>query len=105
MTDEEILAGYLEFLSGDEWSPVMYELVDLSEADLREVTATGLAELAEAVAGVFEQAGVSTSRTAVYSARNMPFGLARIYEAYTFESPESVQVFRDRDQALRWLID
>ena len=92
-------------MGGDEWSPAMYELVDLSEADLNSITGHGLAGLADAVAGIFEDAGVSTSRTAVYSLRDMPFGLARIYEAYTHESPESVQVFRDRNEALRWLID
>ncbi len=83
----------------------MGELVDLSNADLSNITADGLARLAEGLADFFEEAGVAVHRTAVYSAEDLPFGLARLYEAYTFESPETVLVFRDREEALRWLID
>ncbi len=92
-------------MRGDEWKPTMLELVDLTDADLSRVTADGLADLAEAVSAEFEKAGISVSKTAVYSSVDLPFGLARQYEAYTFESPETVQVFRDRDAALRWLSD
>ena len=105
LEDHEIFDQYSKLYSSDEWVATMSELVDLSDADLRAVTGEGLASLAEMIEGVFKEADVATSKTAVYSPSNLPYGLARVYEAYTYQSPESVQVFRDRDQALRWLID
>ncbi len=104
LTDEEILTTYLEFHRGAEWKPGMGELVDLTQADMSRITADGLAALATAITEVFDEANVSAARTAVYSETDLPFGLARLYEAYTLESPESVQVFRDRDEALGWLL-
>lgn len=83
----------------------MRELVDLSEADVSNVTADGLVSLAMTLADLFERDGIELYKTAVYSPEDLPFGLSRLYEAYTADSPESVQVFRDRDEALSWLLD
>ena len=104
LTDAEVLYLYIEFHKGDEWKPGMAELVDLTHADMRQVSAEGLAALAEKITEIFGEANVSTSKTAVYSETDLPFGLARLYEAYTHESPETVQVFRDRDEAMNWLL-
>ncbi len=105
VTDEEFAERFTDFYRGGEWAPTMKEFVDLSAADLRRVTADGLARLAETLAVLFEEDGVTDYKTAVYSPADLPFGLARLYEAYTATSPESVQVFRDHDAALRWLLD
>ena len=83
----------------------MDELVDLSDADMSQVTPEGLAGLADEIIQVFEEYNVTTYKTAVFSPHDLPFGFARLYEAYTFESPETVQVFRERDEALNWLLD
>ncbi len=99
-----MLSKYLEFYRGHEWVPSMREFVDLSVADLSLVTADGLVSLANTLADLFEGDGISVYKTAVYSPNDLPFGLARLYEAYTADSPEAVQVFRDRDEALRWLL-
>ena len=103
VTDDDILDQYLRFYRGRDWEHSILELVDLSDADMRQVTAQGLAAVAEALGNYFEESGISNVRTAVFSPKDLPFGMGRIYEAYAEKSPESVQVFRDRDEALRWL--
>ena len=105
VTDEEIVERYVDFLGDVELASTVHELSDVSDADLRLVTVDGIAELAELTEAAYIDAGVNSYKTAVYSPNDLPFGLARVYEAHTANSPESVQVFRDRQEALRWLTD
>ena len=81
------------------------ELADLSEADMSQVTTGGLAELSKFVAEDYLSLGIESVKTAVYSPDDMPFGLARVYEAWSDSSPELVMVFRDREEAIQWLCE
>ena len=105
VTDGQIVERYVDFLRDVEWASTVHELSDVSDADLRLVTVEGITKLAELTEAAYIDAGVSEYKTAVYSPKDLPFGLARMYEALTTNSPESVQVFRDREEALRWLTD
>jgi len=42
-------------------------------------------------------------KTAVIAPDDLSFGIARIYEAISFNSPESVMVFREKNEALKWI--
>ena len=81
------------------------EFADLSEADMRLVTSSGLAELANDVEEEFRKLGIESIKTAVYSPDDLPFGLGRVYQAWSDESPERVRVFRDRSKAIEWLCE
>lgn len=79
------------------------ELADLSEADMTRVTTQGLEALARDIERALVKLGIDALKTAVYSPEDMPFGLARVYQAWSDLSPEVVKVFRDRDKAVEWL--
>ncbi|MEM9401902.1 MAG: hypothetical protein AAGA44_05330 [Pseudomonadota bacterium] len=79
--DAQLLGFYRGLYRRPEFATIRAELVDLSESDLSLVSGSGLSELAELISDE----------------------LARIYAAWSELSPEEVRVFRDRDDAIRWL--
>ena len=42
-------------------------------------------------------------KTAIFCPTDLPYGMARIYETWSSESPEFIQLFKDKDQAFSWL--
>ena len=103
ISDDEVYESYKKFYTSNEWSKNLNELVDLSNANVENVTSQGLNRLAEYVKSHFNMHKVISSTTSVYSPNNLPFGMARIYEVLTSESPEELQVFRIEKEALDWL--
>ncbi len=90
-------------LQGDDaWEPGFDVLVDVREADVAKISGAGLRTVAEVIAG-YMRGLEGQSKTAILAPHNAMFGLGRMYEAYTSQSPETVQVFRDPQQALSWL--
>ena len=97
-----MVSGYRALQEDDGWNPDFDVLVDIREADLKNVTSDGLKTLQRVIAGQMQ--GLERQpKTAVLASHDAQFGLGRMYEAYTAESPENVQVFRDPQQALSWL--
>ena len=43
------------------------------------------------------------SKSAVLAPDDLPFALGRFYQSASDDSPEQVQVFRSKDEALAWL--
>ena len=102
LSDADVLAAY-ERLYGDErWQPGFDEIVDLRHAELSRITAEGLRALDTLVR---DKTGdyCESFKTAVVAPDDLEFGLARMYELLSEESPESVMVFRELDQALAWI--
>ena len=79
----------------------MSELADLSGADLRDVTSSGIYALARMMESVTREHG-SNPRVAVYAPRDLPYGLAMIFSAQA-ERFETHRVFRDIEEAEAWL--
>ncbi len=102
--DTDLVEAYRDFLDSGPWHAGLMELVDLEGADLSEVTADGLRKLTEVMTSSLD-AENATVATAIYAPHDLPFGLARMYQAFADESPESVRVFRDLDEARTWIED
>ena len=103
--DAQLFEYYDHIYSHPELQPMRAEFADLSEADMTRVTTRGLEELAKRIEKVFLRLGIESIKTAVYSPRDMPFGLGRVYQAWSNSSPELVRVFRDQDEAIEWLCE
>lgn len=101
--DAQLMGFYRGLYRRPEFATIRAELVDLSEADLSLVSGSGLSELAELISDELARLNIPSMRTAVYAPSDLPFGVARIYAAWSELSPEEVRVFRDRDDAIRWL--
>jgi len=87
-SDEAIPAGRLE-------------LIDLRRLELPAVSSQTL----RAVADAFRQRDRTQfeTRIAVVASSDLAFGLSRMYQAYRFDAPITLEVFRDMDAARAWL--
>ena len=93
ISDSDLVPAYMELLGNEAYRPGFHELTDLRRAQMGGVTSTGLRSLALVVER--HLAGKCDSfRTAVVAPEDLEFGLSRVYEAMSRESPEHVMVFR-----------
>ena len=104
ISNAEILAAYKDFFEGEEWSPRLNELADISQAYLFNVTGNGLLQLAEYVQQVYKENELALVKTSAYCPKDLPFYMAKLYEAWTEVSPENIKVSRDIHEAVLWLI-
>ena len=103
ISDEEMLASWKGFFQGEMWVPGLNELIDLSQADLNGITANGLEQLVNYAKTVYEEHDIHSVKIAVYAPENIHYGIARMYEALTFNNPQSADVFRSIQEAKSWL--
>jgi len=97
---EQVVAALLEFYRS---GSTLNALWDLTEADLTGVDA---GEIDRVITTAKEHAHLREGgKTAILVSRTVDFGIARRYEitSETRQHPISHYVFRDRDEALKWL--
>jgi hypothetical protein len=102
VSDADAVPAYRQLYEDKRWKPGFHEIVDLREADVSGVTSRGL----RAVSGMVDDytgEECEEFRTAVIAPKDLPFGVARIYQAISDETPERVRVFRDVKTALEWM--
>lgn len=99
----ELLNSWIQFLEGDNWIPGLNEFADLSEADLSELNKYDLIRLSTYVDRIYAANNINQVKVAVFAPSNLPFGMSKMYEAYSEQSSELVQVFRSKEEALEWL--
>ncbi len=103
VTDDDILAAFKEFHSTQDatkWNV----LADFGDADLRGVTEFGVGQQVHNVRDRYRASEPHTVRTAVYAPDDLGYGLVRMYLARADDIPQSVRLFRDKNEALAWLL-
>jgi len=73
------------------------ELIDLTAADLARITSDGVRRIA-----AHDPDRNANVRTAIVAPRDLEFGIARMFEVLR-EHRSQIAVFRDMDEARRWL--
>ena len=102
ITDRDLFSAYEALYSDPEHRVGMDELADCRAVERLDVTTGGLVSLAAATARLLD-GHAQTWRVAIVAPADVVFGTARMYESFRAESPEQVQVFRDRREAEEWL--
>lgn len=100
--DDEFLELYDRLLHDPDYRLGTNELADVREADRLDVTAEGLRKIDEMHRRRYAGSDAGF-RTAILTARDQPFGVARMYQAFSEEGPEHVLVSRSPEEALAWL--
>ena len=77
----------------------MNHLMDLSQADMNDVSSAGLRKLMH----LSERYATQSFRTAIVAPQDLSFGLSRLYQILSSDSPEEVMVFRSLLEANYWL--
>jgi len=94
---QEIRQHQRSLASDPEFDPDFHHLFDLSQVQDLRITTEEIRELASS--GVFSP----SSRRAVVAPRDAMFGLSRMYEGFSHLPEGAVRVFRNPEEAIRWL--
>lgn len=98
LTDQGLVGLYDEVRQADGVTPDFALLIDLRQADGHEVTTGAVASLAQRPLLLSGE-----SRRAVVVPSEFGFGMARMYELLREARGGGFRVFRDFDEARRWL--
>ena len=100
--DADLQSSYDALLRNEKYKPGYHEITDVRDADMKCVTGDGLRELSLMVRQRLGDDCIGF-KTAIVAPEDLIFGLSRIYEVYSSDSPESVSVFREIVEALAWI--
>jgi hypothetical protein len=96
--DEDMLSLAIDIENDPEVKPDFSMLLDVRRADVRSVTSAGVRRLAERPYALAPE-----SRRGVVVPDELSFGMARMYEALRDKLGGAIRVFRDFDEAKRWV--
>jgi hypothetical protein len=96
--DPDLLNLAIDIENDPEVKPDFSMLVDLRRADVRNVTSAGVRALA-----VRPFALSPASRRGIVVPSEFAFGMARVYEALRARQGGTILVFRDFEEARRWV--
>jgi hypothetical protein len=102
VTDEDLLGYVHEYLGGEELR-AFDELIDLSAADLLDLTYTGLSSVAAAAAATDAEA--NPNKIALLVSETLGMGLSRMYQSLRESKGgrRQTRVFLDRTECREWL--
>jgi hypothetical protein len=100
---EEVVRSYRAFFESDAWMPGLNELADFSQADLSHVPHFVLMQLGTYAEAFYKQRGITEVKVAVWAPHNLPREISELYRALAYDSPESLHIFRARDEAISWV--
>ncbi len=103
ITDDELNDVFLEFHATHDVTG-LHVFADLSEADFSLLTSEGISRHAQNVLDVSSDNSDVIVRSAVYAPDNLAFGISRMYLAQADDIPQRVRIFRNRDEAMAWML-
>ena len=99
--DAQLLRSYTELTSAPDYDPTLSDLVDMSRVQRLDVSSEAVRRLVDMYSLVDPDDVVQ--RTAIVAAQDHVFGMARMYQILREGAPDIIRIFRDRDEAIRWV--
>ena len=96
--DSDLLSLAIDIENDPEVKPDFSMLVDVRRADVRNVTSAGVRALADRPLALSP-----ASRRGIVVPSELGFGMARVYEALRNAESGAIRVFRDYEEAQRWV--
>lgn len=103
ISDSELLSAYKSFFRSDNAIPVLNDLTDLSEADLTNLSSKAIEELADYITRSYKESGITSFKTAIYAPNELEFGLSRMYDIISYDTPQLIKSFKEKEEAIHWL--
>lgn len=101
VSDEELLGSYGALVARPDYDATLDDMVDMGAVDRLEVSSDTVRRLVSMFTPMDSDQVVT--RLAIVAPKDHVFGMARMYEILRSDAPEQIRVFRDRDEARRWL--
>ncbi len=102
VASDEYVEVYRSILGGSEFRHGFNELADFQEITEFNVTARDMMRVSGLVRRFYGRRSESTC-TAIIAPRAELYGMGRMYTAFTDPDTENVEVFKDVNEAMRWL--
>jgi hypothetical protein len=101
LTDAVLLAHKRRLVNDPDFQPGMRELSDVRAIERLEVTPKGISRFV--AQDKTDASHLGDHRLAIVASENVVYGMARIYQALSDDSPSNVMVFRNPAEAKTWL--
>jgi len=99
VTAEEIIAGLEEVFDGGDYEPHFNGISDLRDINWE----SDQGDLRKIVQFIIRNKGrIGRHRSAIVVSNERSFGMSRMFEVFSEQTPLKVRVFRDYDEALDW---
>jgi hypothetical protein len=97
---DEIVAGLRNLMDHPDFRPGLKGIADLRNSQLDTFSAD-VREIANLI--IEYQDKIGPSRTAVLVSKDVTFGMARVFQAFSEQSSIETAIFRNKEEALQWL--
>ena len=101
---KDLQGSLREMTEAAEFRPGADIVWDFRKAEAADLTPDRLRDMVSFVSGIQEARG-SDYKVAIVVARNVDFGLARMYEAFSDELPCELRVFMNLEDADAWMTE
>ncbi len=101
LTDEEMIRHKEQLVKDPDFRPDLKQLSDVRGIESLDVTPEGVRHFA--VMDKEHASRLGEHRLAIVASEDAVFGTARMYQMFTEQNVEHVQVFRDMETAREWL--
>lgn len=99
--DDELLGSYARLVEEPGYDPTLHDMVDMRGVDRLDVSAATLRRLVEMFAPI--EPRDPPTRLAIVAPKDHIYGLGRMYEMLSNDTPEDIRVFREYAPAAKWL--
>jgi hypothetical protein len=100
ITTDELLESLERFMNHPDFSPGLNGLADLRNIEMDTFSAD-VRRIAELMVEYRNKIG--PSKTAVVISKDVTFGMTRMFQSFSEQSSIKTAIFRDMEEALRWL--
>ena len=101
-TVNEFIDTFTKMLSNPDFSPGMNALWDFRNASLSSLSSNDLEKMIIFMERNIPQRGIDYKLAGVVS-KDVDYGISRMFDAYAENLPLKKRVFRDYDEAIKWL--
>lgn len=101
LTQNDVLVGLADLTSASAFEPGIPQLLDLRDVTHVDISGDELHRIVAAAGRLGDRLG--GGKLALVAGAPVTYGLSRMYEVFTESIEVEVRVFRDPDEAHRWL--
>lgn len=99
--DDDLLGSYGRLVEEPGYDPTLHDLADMRRIERLDVSSTALRRLVEMFAPL--ESRDHPTRLAIVAPKDHVYGLSRMYEMLSADTPEDIRVFREYGPAATWL--
>ncbi len=103
LCDDDLLDYGRRLLSDPAVKSAAHELVDLTDVSSDSTVSTsGVRQLTQFWESEYDS--IAGGKLAIIAPKDLSYGFSRMYQLLRDDGPDSIQIFRSRDEARRWLL-